>query len=84
MRSQIAEKDVQIEEQKLNINSLEQNLFDERQKEKIINDLQVNIQAISNERDIKLNVRLFALFLYTCARNERILDVVIVKLSIMK
>uniref|UniRef100_A0A0R3S3E8 GRIP domain-containing protein n=1 Tax=Elaeophora elaphi TaxID=1147741 RepID=A0A0R3S3E8_9BILA len=55
MRSQIAEKDLQIEEQKLNISSLEQKLFDEGQNEKIINDLRANIQTISNERDMKLN-----------------------------
>ncbi|KAK6101610.1 GRIP domain family protein [Brugia pahangi] len=54
MRSQIAERDFQVEEQKLNINSLEQKLFD-RQNEKIINDLRATIQAISDERDMKLN-----------------------------
>ncbi|CAG9536747.1 unnamed protein product [Cercopithifilaria johnstoni] len=52
MRSQIVEKNLQIEEQGLNINSLEQKLFDDEQ---IINDLRVNIQAISRERDMKLN-----------------------------
>uniref|UniRef100_A0AAF5PP86 GRIP domain-containing protein n=1 Tax=Wuchereria bancrofti TaxID=6293 RepID=A0AAF5PP86_WUCBA len=55
MRSQIAERDFQIEEQKLNISSLEQKLFD-RQNEKIMNDLRATIQAISDERDMKLNM----------------------------
>lgn len=64
MRSQIAEKDLQIEEQKLNISSLEQKLFDERQNEKIIDDLRATIQTISTEKDMKLKVR-FLSFLVT-------------------
>ncbi|VDK68086.1 unnamed protein product [Litomosoides sigmodontis] len=55
MRSQISEKDFQIEEQKLNINFLEQKLLDEGQKEKIIDDLRADIQAMSDERDIGLS-----------------------------
>lgn len=62
MRSQISEKDLQIEEQKLNINCLEQKLLDEGQKEKIIDDLRADIQAISSARDMELNVRLSSFF----------------------
>ncbi|OZC09671.1 hypothetical protein X798_03365 [Onchocerca flexuosa] len=55
MRSQIAEKDLQIEKQKFNISSLEQKLCDESKNEKVMDDLRATIQAISNERDKELN-----------------------------
>lgn len=56
MRSRMAEKDLEIEEHKLNISSLEQKLLDEGLNEKIINDLRVSIQTVATERDSKANV----------------------------
>uniref|UniRef100_A0A915Q2U6 GRIP domain-containing protein n=1 Tax=Setaria digitata TaxID=48799 RepID=A0A915Q2U6_9BILA len=53
MRSEIAERDLEIEEKKLNISSLEEKLFDKGENEKIMNDLRASIEMMSNERDEK-------------------------------
>ncbi|KAM3723491.1 Golgin subfamily A member [Dirofilaria immitis] len=55
IRPQIAERDLQIEKQKLNISSLERILFDESKNKKIIDELQATIQMLSSEKDKKLD-----------------------------
>ncbi|VDM39214.1 unnamed protein product [Toxocara canis] len=51
MRSQIEDRDVQIDEFKLTVAELQQKLIDEGENEKIINDLRSNIEVIAAERD---------------------------------
>lgn len=51
MRTQIADRDLQIDEFKLTVAELQQKLIDEGQNEKIINDLRLNIETIAAERD---------------------------------
>uniref|UniRef100_A0A915BDS5 GRIP domain-containing protein n=1 Tax=Parascaris univalens TaxID=6257 RepID=A0A915BDS5_PARUN len=51
MRTQIADRDLQIDELKLIIAELQQKLIDEGENERIINDLRLNIETIALERD---------------------------------